>query len=539
MEENFDLRTYLRIAKRRYMFFLVPTVVVFFIICLVAYFLPPTYQATARILVESQQIPTDLARPTVTAAAVERIQVIQQRLMTRDNLLQIARKFGLYNDSYIARLGEKIGFNLEYFRRRSPSDIVDIMRDAAKIEQIDTKARRDSQAIAFAVSFDYGDPTTAARVANEFVSLILQQNIQSRTNRASETYKFFEQQVGTLRQQLVSVEENITRFKGENQGALPESLVFRQSLSTQLQAEIAEIDRKIGTLENEKGLWSQRAQSTGIGTDLNANTSTGELDRLRLQLVQLRAVYSEAHPDVRRTRAQVQAMANAAASEANGKMVADAGSKQKVSEFGIPSLNPHLASQLALIDRQIEALQSQRAGLQARVTSLAEAILKAPQVEVALNALTREHNTLQTQLGTARAKMAEAATGERLEEDRQSERFEIIEQATPPTEPAKPDRYRIVLGGLFFSFAVGVGIVVLLEMLDKSIRTSADLEKQLQQRPLAIVPYVMTRMERRRRKLKVTGFFALSATSVVAALILVHVFYSPLQLLIQKVIPQI
>ena len=52
----------------------------------------------ARFLVQSQQIPTELVRPTVTSAAQERIQVIEQRTMTRDNLVAIADKFQLFPD---------------------------------------------------------------------------------------------------------------------------------------------------------------------------------------------------------------------------------------------------------------------------------------------------------------------------------------------------------------------------------------------------------------------------------------------------------
>jgi len=58
--------------------------------------LPPVYEASAKILVESQLIPIDLAQPTVTANALERVQAIEQRLMTRDNLLDIVRKFDLF-----------------------------------------------------------------------------------------------------------------------------------------------------------------------------------------------------------------------------------------------------------------------------------------------------------------------------------------------------------------------------------------------------------------------------------------------------------
>ena len=68
---------------------------------------PPTYLSEGKILVQSQQIPTELVRPTVTSAAQERIQVIQQRTMTRDNLIAIADKFQLFPDKRTLDVGDR------------------------------------------------------------------------------------------------------------------------------------------------------------------------------------------------------------------------------------------------------------------------------------------------------------------------------------------------------------------------------------------------------------------------------------------------
>src|SRR5262249_2884343 len=149
------------------------------------------YEAETKILVESQQIRPDLAAPTVTASPEERLQIIQQRLTTRDNLLAIARKFDLYHINEQAAV---------------PSAVVDKMQAATQIEQLDLDAltqtqqaaarrRSGAQAIAFTASFDYSDPVIAARVANEFGDSILQQNLETRANRAAETQKFFKDQV--------------------------------------------------------------------------------------------------------------------------------------------------------------------------------------------------------------------------------------------------------------------------------------------------------------------------------------------------------
>ena len=123
VEQGLDLRVYLNLLRRRYLFIIIPAVVIFAGVCAVTYLvLPSLYEAQAKILVESQLIPTDLAASTVTASATERVKLIEQRLTTRENLLEIARKYGLYP------------------RERawaSPSQMVDWIRDATKIEPID------------------------------------------------------------------------------------------------------------------------------------------------------------------------------------------------------------------------------------------------------------------------------------------------------------------------------------------------------------------------------------------------------------------
>ena len=118
-EQGFEF--YLSIIKRRWAFFLIPLVIVLCASTLVAMLMRPIYRSEARILVQSQQIPLDLVRPTVTASAEERIQVIAQRIMTRDNLMAIVNKFQMFPS---------------WRTSMSDSDLVDLMRERASITPI-------------------------------------------------------------------------------------------------------------------------------------------------------------------------------------------------------------------------------------------------------------------------------------------------------------------------------------------------------------------------------------------------------------------
>src|SRR5512134_3232739 len=60
-----------------------------------ALFIPPTFRSTGTILIEQQEVPQDLVRSTVTSYADQRVQVISQRVMTTQNLLEIVRRHDL------------------------------------------------------------------------------------------------------------------------------------------------------------------------------------------------------------------------------------------------------------------------------------------------------------------------------------------------------------------------------------------------------------------------------------------------------------
>ena len=193
---------YWELLKRRKFFFAIPFVVVAAIGVTLALVWPPTYRSEGKILVQSQQIPTDLVRPTVTSAAQERIQVIEQRLMTRDNLIAIIDKFQMFPDQR----------NL-----MSVTQLVELMKQKTAIaainQQLSFARRSDTPTIVFTVGFEDSDPATATRVANELVTRILNEDIRDRTNRASDTTKFLSHEVQRLQAENAAIEAKIAQAK--------------------------------------------------------------------------------------------------------------------------------------------------------------------------------------------------------------------------------------------------------------------------------------------------------------------------------------
>jgi capsular polysaccharide biosynthesis protein len=197
-DTGLDLWHYYRVLKKRLFFALVPFVFVLVGGALVTAIQRPIYEAQGKILISGDAIPVDLVRPTVTSAASERIQVIQQRIMTRDNLLAIVKKYGLFPS-------EK--------KWMSESQLVDLMRERAQIRLIEVNTARQSVSIAFTVSFESELPAAALNVANEIVTLILNEDARSRTNRAVGTTRFLSREVARLEGELNTTESKLAELK--------------------------------------------------------------------------------------------------------------------------------------------------------------------------------------------------------------------------------------------------------------------------------------------------------------------------------------
>ena len=228
-----DLRYYLSVLWRRLHYIVMIFLAVTALTTYVALNLPPLYQSTARLLMESPQIPDALAAPTVDTAALEQLQVIEQRLMTRSNLLDIARKFR----------------TLSEIDTMAPDDIVSAMRKATTI----TKQAGREQATLMTLTFDAESGQVAAAVVNEYVTRILTDNTASRTSQAQDTLRFFQQEVERLSADLSTQSARILEFQNKNGDALPNTLNYRLTEQSNLQERYAGVQRDIAGLKDQIG----------------------------------------------------------------------------------------------------------------------------------------------------------------------------------------------------------------------------------------------------------------------------------------------
>ncbi len=256
---------------------------------LFAKLLPAHYRSAGTILIEQQEIPTDLVQSTVTSYADERVQIISKRVMTTDTLLDIIRRYGLYPRERAHSSRESV---LDQMRK-------DIGLKMISADVIDPRSGRPTSAtIAFEVSYSSKSPDLAAKVANELTTLYLDQNLENRNKSARDATDFLEGEGDRIGQQIVGLEASLAAFKQKNYNKLPELTQLNMQLLDRTEEELRTLEERRSSLQQQRVyLQAQLVQlkpNSAIFSDTGERilSSQDRLKMLRSQLAAARARYS-------------------------------------------------------------------------------------------------------------------------------------------------------------------------------------------------------------------------------------------------------
>jgi hypothetical protein len=175
--------------------------------------------------------------------------------------------------------------------------------------------------------------------------------------------------------------------------------------------------------------------------------------------------------------------------------------------------------QLASLQNRQERQQAEVERLEADIATYQARVNAAPTRESDLTELTRDYATMQNAYASLRGKLEESKLAADLERRQVGEQFRILDPPQVPERPFGPNRLRLTGLAALVGLALGLGIVALIEYLNTSLRTDADVVKVLQVPVLARVPLV--RSERERRARRRYQILAGVAAIVVAAIVVV------------------
>lgn len=559
------------VLRRRKYHILIPLVALMAISIAIAYGLPPVYRSTATILIEQQEIPSDLVRSTVTNYASQQVQIISQRVLTYDNLWKLIEKYNLYP-------GE---------RDRDPAAIVadlrqSIYQEMVSADVVDPKTGRPAKAvIAFTLSVDNGDARTAQKLAAEVVAFYLNENERLRTEKASVTSVFLEQEANRLGKEISALEAKLAVFKKENVTTLPTLMDFNMRLMDRAGTELANVEKEVQMLQERAAyLESRLAQTEPMAPTYDDAgkkilSPPERLKSLQAQYMRASALYSKDHPDLIRMRRELDVLkrtlgggggyidstaelssqlaavkdelkaARDRYSEAHPDVVrlkrsvtnleaalrkARSSPAPMTATLEMVPDNPTyvaLQTELKTVSIGLQAADARRAQLRAQLADYEKRVVQTPQVEQEYLQLSRDYDNARKKYGEIRDKVLQARMAEELEKEKRGEQFSVIEPPRIPGSPEKPNRLAILFLGTVLSLGGGVSAAAAAERMDRAVRGPTTVTAVLKVPPLAVIPYLGAEKTagRKRREL----FLFTAAAVLASAAVLPHLYGTPLR----------
>ncbi len=425
---------------------------------------PRVYQASAVIQLDMPAVVDQSADSSLPAS--RRVQLIEQRLMARANLLDVIKRLDLFADSKGLRETEKLV----------------ALRTSTRIESITAPGVAAESPLGLAailITSQAGSPATAAAIANDFADSVVSRDRENRKARILESQDFLRNEEARLNEQLSAQERRVVEYSARNEDSLPTSQEFLQNELAQLSTVETTMDSNIMALQRER----LSLEAGGVAADARPSaTLVQQIRSAEIELAEARRTLAPDHPEIKRLEDSLE---------------------QLNSGSGVGSSDV-VHRQAELIAAQLKQLDGQKAALTARRAEIDHARARAPEVTRELEAMQREQQRLRDRYNEISRQLAQAETQQMLMDNDQTERFVLLERALPPEYPAMSNRKKSAVMGAGGSMALALAVAFVLEMLNPVLRRSGQFARVTGTRPVISLPYRLSEADweaRRRRNI--------------------------------------
>jgi protein tyrosine kinase modulator len=527
--KRYSLGDYWRILSRRKWLVVLPFVLVSTGAFLVARWIPDRYRSETLILVVPQRIPQDYVQPTVTTRLEDRLDSINQQILSRTRLEQIILDFDLYVDQR----------NIEPME-----EIVQLMRKDVGIQLgvAQGNPRQANASPSFRISYTGSDPRTVMRVTERLATLYIEENLRDREAQAESANQFLEAQVEEARKYLIEHEKKLEayrlRFSGELPSQVQANMQAIQNTQLQIQA-LAQsmsqdrdrrlmIDRLLvdaepaGPSSTVPGFSASDIPRTKLPVSLPA---AQRLKQAKTELRVLEQRLKPEHPDIVRMERTLAELEKEAEQEALEPPLSPESQSSPVLpnplEIQRQTRFREMRAERATLDQRIVEKEAEEQRLRDVVAGYQARLAATPKRETELMELTRDYDPLRGIYTSLLAKRENAKAASNLERRQIGEQFKVLDPARTPEKPFTPNRVQINSFGALAGLAAGMGLLLLVEYRDRSLRTEDEVVAALALPVLALIPLVTTTAEQQLKRRNWIVGLAIATSALVGVTLVV------------------
>jgi polysaccharide biosynthesis transport protein len=533
-----DLEDYIDVARRHVSWIVGPMLAGTVIAIVVAFALPNVYISQAEMQITPAQISESIVKTTVNQQLTDRIMQMENEILSRTSLSNIIQdpRLDLYKSD----------------RAREPiEDVIETMRNRdikIKIDALPGDGLR--RASAFSISFSYPDRIKAQQTVQALMTKFQDSNLTTQATQQKVVNNYVHDELSEAKAKLDQLNEQLTKFRVENSGKLPEQsnlnvaqLTALQQQSTtindglnRLAQERVQLDQRDTTLQGQVDLFNMFDKETGPSAPVakRQNDRLLELNRnienIESQLAQMRQIYKANYPDMRDAEARLQVLRNQRdelqkkQDEEQAKLEeATKEPSKKPTNFANAQSLSNLQGQIDATRALVKANEMQRASLMKQQTVLNKAIDEYQAKLTATSGIEATYAEMVANQRAASDKFQVLQSKQELTEQngellsrKAGENLDVLDPPSLPQSPAKPNRWLIVGAGMAISLILGVALAGVREAQDTSLKNLKDVRAYTNLPVLSSIPLLEnTLLVRRKRRM---AYLAWSAAIIVGML---------------------
>jgi polysaccharide chain length determinant protein (PEP-CTERM system associated) len=425
---------------------------------LVSYSLPDTYESSARIYVDTQNILQPLMAGLATTPNLEQqVMIMSRTLISRPNVERVMRMVDL---------------DIKASTTKEREDTINGLMKAIRIES----TGRDNL---FTISYPNQDPKLAKAVVQSLLTIFVEGSLGDKKQDTSSALRFIDEQIKDYQDKLVAAETALKDFKQKNMGLMPgQGRDYVAQLSeaaeslNQAKLELREAEKSRDALKEQvadnepSSVADEGAADTASNPELDARIQelNKNLDTLRLQ-------YTEEYPDVIATKILIAKLEERKKREA--KLSKQSGDLGKNYSPMVQQLNVSLAE----AEARIAAMRARVDEYAARYNQLRARSNATTEVEANLAQLNRDYEVNKSNYEKLLERREAARMSSNMDTSTELMSFRVIDPPTTPYLPTGPNLARLFSMVLLGAISLGVGVAFVLSQLYPVFHSASTLRE--------------------------------------------------------------
>ena len=507
---QYNVRYLVRTLRRSWWLLVVPLAITGTLAVVIARTLPDVYFSQGIVRIVPPRIPDGYVKGTVTLSVTERVAAARAQVIAAERLQALITELDIYPT----------------MRHRVPEDVVlSWLRSSIRINVAAPEI--------FTVGYYGYSRTRAEKVAERLTAMMVEEVSKQRATLSDNQGQFLDTELEAARKRLEEHEQKVSDYRRRYRGQLPTqvdaNLQMLQSTSTELQ-------------NTEEALHRDRTRRDEVARDLEAaavsdppppvdgpdiadppvgsptatipaGTPAQQLRAARIVRARMARRFTPSHPDMKALDNHIRQLEIAAGAlpAASGVIPDEAPSKPGAAQ---------LSATLKTLEGQIAAREASAKRLREAVAVYRSRVEAVPEREAEWMRLTRDYNTIQTVYSNLLAKREESRLAANVDRQAVGEQVRVIDRPRRPSAPVSPNRRAVVLIGAALGGGLGLVLLVLGELRDRTIRAEEEVLAALNLPVVGLVPRIVTAGDRRllRRRRLLWSFAAVALCIGLAAL---------------------